>query len=205
MHEDMRALLNPYLDNELHGKRLRDLELHLASCKACQDELKELRLVSDMLQAVPAPEFMPVERFVSTLNMRLPRRTVQDLPTNSSSLAWWLVPAGLLGAWFFTQTVFSLTNIITAAKTTGMFGHVVNHLVGGQQTLWFAAVTSLFGGHIGGGLTTLSVLNGLNVSGVKWMEGFLWQALIVLLYWGWLSILWLLRRPQSVIMENASS
>jgi hypothetical protein len=130
---------------------------------------------------------------------------LHDLPSNSASLAWWLVPAGLLGAWFFTQTVFSLTNMITAARTTGMFGQAVNHLVGGQQTIWFAAVTSLFGGHISGVLSTLSVLNGLNVSGVKWMEGFLWQALIVLLYWGWLSILWLLRRPKSVIMENASS
>ena len=55
MHEDMRALLNAYLDGELHGTRLREMELHLSGCEACRNELKELRLVSDLLQAAPDP------------------------------------------------------------------------------------------------------------------------------------------------------
>ncbi len=204
MHEDMRALLNPYLDNELHGTRLRELELHLAWCEACQDELKKLRHVSDLLLAVPVPEFMPVERFVINLNMRLPRRTLHDTPSKPGSLAWWLVPVGLLGAWFFTQTVFTLTNVVTAAQTTGMFGQVADRLAGGQQTIWFAATTSLFGAQVGGVQSTLSVLNGLNVFGVKLLQGFLWQALLVLLYWCWLFVLWLRRRQSSVQMGNAS-
>jgi hypothetical protein len=29
-------------------------------------------------------------------------------------------------------------------------------------------------------------LNRLNVLGVNWLDGFLWQALIISLYWGWL-------------------
>lgn len=204
MHEDMRALLNPYLDNELHGARLRELELHLASCEACQDELGKLRHVSERLQAVPVPEFMPVERFVLNLNMRLPRRTLHATPSKPGSLAWWLVPAGLLGAWFFTQTLFTLTNVVTAAQTTGMFGQVANWLAGGQQTIWFAATTSLFGGQVAGVHSTLSALNGLNIFGVKLIEGFLWQALLVLLYWCWLFVWWLRRRPSSVQIENAS-
>src|SRR5512135_364720 len=89
MHEEIRAMLNPYLDGELHGRRLLELEIHLASCKSCQDELKELRLVSNLLQSAPAPEFMPVERFVSNLNMRLPRKGSYDLSSKSRSLAWW--------------------------------------------------------------------------------------------------------------------
>ncbi len=70
MHEDMRALLNAYLDGELHGTRLLEMELHLASCEACRNELKELHLVSDLLQAAPTPEFMPAERFVSNLTLQ---------------------------------------------------------------------------------------------------------------------------------------
>ena len=50
MHEEMRTLLNAYLDGELHGRRLREMETHLAACADCRDELKELRLVSELLQ-----------------------------------------------------------------------------------------------------------------------------------------------------------
>jgi hypothetical protein len=77
-------------------------------------------------------------------------------------------------------------------------------LGGSQQTIWFSAVTSLFGRPVGGVESTLSLLNGLNVFGVNLLEGFLWQALIVLLYWGWLFAWWLYRRSQTVQMENGS-
>ncbi len=36
MHEEMRALLNAYLDGELQGRRLREMETHLESCAECQ-------------------------------------------------------------------------------------------------------------------------------------------------------------------------
>ena len=83
MHEEMRTLLNAYLDGELHGRRLQEMETHLAICAACRDELSELRLVSDLLQADPAPEFMPAERFVSQLTLRLPRRSLHDQPVET--------------------------------------------------------------------------------------------------------------------------
>ena len=56
MHEDMRALLNAYLDGQLRGTRLMEMKVHLAGCEACRNELRELRLVSDLLQAAPDPE-----------------------------------------------------------------------------------------------------------------------------------------------------
>jgi hypothetical protein len=203
MHEDMRTLLNAYLDGELHGTRLLEMKLHLASCESCRNELKELRLVSDLLKAAPAPEFMPVERFVSNLTLSLPRRTLRDLPPKPGSLAWWLVPAGLLAAWFFVQTVFTLTGVVSVADTTGLLGNAASWLGGGQETVWFAAVTSLFGGQAGGAQPTLSLLNELNVIGANLLNGFLWQALIVLLYWGWLFVWWLRRRPRPMKMGNA--
>jgi hypothetical protein len=204
MHEDMRTLLNAYLDGELHDTRLLEIQRHLSSCESCRNELIELRLVSDLLRADPPPEFMPAERFVSNLTLSLPRRNLQDLPQKSGSLAWWLVPAGLLGVWFFVQTVFALTDVVTAVGLTGMPGHIVNWLGGGHQMVWFVAVASLFGGQSGGVQSTLSLLNGVNVLGANLLKGFLWQALIVMLYWGWLFAWWLLRRSQPMQMENAS-
>jgi len=204
MHEDMRALLSAYLDGELHGTRLQEMKLHLDACEACRNELKELRLVSDLLQAAPVPEVMPAKRFASNLMLSLPRRTVRDLPPKPGSLAWWLVPAGLLAAWFFVQTVFILTGAVTAAQMTGLLGQAARWLNGGQESVWFAVVTSLFGSQAGVAQPALSLLNTLNVYGVNLLDGFLWQVLIVLLYWGWLSIWWFRRRPRPMKMENTA-
>ena len=200
MHEDMRTLLNVYLDGELHGKRLNELKSHLATCESCRKELKELQLVSELLQAAPTPEFMPAERFASNLALSLPRRRFQERPSKTVSLVGWLVPTGLLGAWFFVQTLFTLTNAITALQSTGLLGMAASGLGAGQETLWFATATSLFGGQAAGAQSTLSLLNSLNIFGVNLLDGFLWQALIAMVYWAWLFIWWLLRRsrPQNI-------
>ena len=204
MHEDMIPLLNAYLDGELHGNRLREMELHLSVCETCRNNLKELRLVSALLQAAPTPEFIPAGRFASNLVFSLPRRRMGELPAQPGALAWWLVPAVILAVWFFVQTVFTLTNALTAAQMTGLLGQAARWLNGGQETIWFAAVTSLFGSQVGAAQPELSLMNTLNVLGVHLLDGFLWQALIVLLYWTWLSIWWLRRRPRPMQIENAS-
>jgi anti-sigma factor RsiW len=203
MHEEMLPLLNAYLDGELLGNRLRELELHLSVCETCRNDLKELRLVSARLQAAPAPEFMPAGRFASNLVLSLPRRRMGEPPAHPGALAWWLVPAGILAAWFFIQTVFTLTDAVTAAQMTGLLGQAARWLNGGQETIWFAALTSLFGSQVGAAQPELSLMNTLNVFGVHLLDGFLWQALIVLLYWGWLSIWWFRGRPRLMKMENA--
>jgi hypothetical protein len=198
MHENMRTLLNAYLDNELHGTRLLEMKVHLASCQACQEELKDLRQVSDLLQAAPAPEFMPADRFVSNLNLSLPRQALRDRPPKPGSLAWWAVPAGLLALWFFVRTVFALSSMITAADATGLLGNAANWLNGGQHAIWFEAAMGLFGGQAGGAQPTLSVLNNVSVISENLLNGFLWQAVIVLLYWGWLAAWWLQRGPKQM-------
>jgi anti-sigma factor RsiW len=204
MHDEMQALLNAYLDGVLHGRRLREMETHLASCAACRNELEELRLVSDLLQADPAPEFIPTERFVSQLTLSLPRRTLRDRPPKPVTLAWWLIPAGLLGAWFFVQTVFTLTNVVTAANLTGLLGFASNWLGSGQESVWFSTATSLFGKQVIGILPALSTLNNVSVFAAGLLSGFLWQAVIVLLYWVWLFFWWLRRGQQPMKRQSAS-
>ena len=204
MHEEMRELLNAYLDGELHGRRLQEMETHLRACAACRNELRELRLVANLLQADPAPEFTSTERFVSQLTLSLPRRSLRDQPPKPDSLAWWLVPAGLLGAWVFVQTVFTLTDMVTAANVTGLLGHTASWLGSGQETIWFSATTSLFGGHVIGAQPMLSLLNNVSVFVANLLSGFLWQAAIVLIYWAWLFIWWLRGDRQPMKMRNAS-
>jgi len=219
MHEEMRTFLNAYLDGELHGRRLQEMENHLATCDDCRNELMELRLVSELLQAAPAPEVIPAERFVAQLMMSLPRsvqfakriepgnprRTLRNQAPKPGSLAWWLVPAGLLGAWFFVQTVFTLTDVVTAAKLTGVLGQAASWLgSNSQETIWFRSATSLFSGQAAGSLPTLSLLNNVSIFAANLLGGFLWQAVIVLVYWAWLLFWWLRSSPRPVRMWNAS-
>ena len=205
MHEEMHSLLNAYLDGELHGRHLQEMEAHLASCAACRDELKELRFVSELLQAEPAPEFTPAGRFASQLTLKLPRRPMQDRLLKPGSLVWWLVPAGLLAAWFFVQTVFTLTNVVTVASMTGLLGQAAGWLGGGQETLWFSALSSLSAGQAAGALPMLSTLNQIGVFGANLLSRFLWQALIIVLFWAWLFFWWIRRRPRQTKMRNATN
>jgi anti-sigma factor RsiW len=204
MHEAMRKLLNAYLDGELHGKALREMELHLDVCVSCQKELEELRRVSELLRAAPVPEFIPADDFVSNLILRLPRNTQRDLPAKNRSWTWWLVPAGLLGVWFFTQTVFLLSSVLSVAQTTGLIGQAGNRLGGDQVTIWFAAVTGLFGGQASWAQPALSFLNEMSVSGTGLLEGFLWKALIVFLFWAWLIFWWFWHPPQPMELGSSS-
>ncbi|MBU2612005.1 MAG: zf-HC2 domain-containing protein [Chloroflexi bacterium] len=216
MCENMPTLLNAYLDGELHGQRRLEVEKHLVSCTACRNDLQELRTVSDLLRAAPVPAFLPAERFVAQLILRLnaqdaalqlPRRALRDRPPKPAAWAGWLVPAGLLGAWFFLRTIFMLTTAISAADASGLLGQAGAWFTGGQsQAAWFVAITSLFGSQMSAAQqSTLSLFNQVSVFGGDLFSGFLWQAVVVLLYWGWLAAWWFRRAPQLVNVTAAPS
>ena len=50
-----------YQLGELHGIRLLEMQTHLASCAVCRNELKDLRRVSELLQAAPGVELREME------------------------------------------------------------------------------------------------------------------------------------------------
>ncbi|MBI5932516.1 MAG: zf-HC2 domain-containing protein [Chloroflexi bacterium] len=178
MHNQLFPLLNAYLDGELRGPRLRDMERHLADCATCQRELDDLRRVSDLLRAAPSPAFTPADRFASNLTLLLPRRPQGSHPSKVPPAAWWLVPAGLLGLWVFIQTVSALTNFVYAAEASGMLAQIAPGLsVGQTQTAWFAAASNLLDVQLNASQqSTLSMLNQVNLFGVNFLQSIFWQA-----------------------------
>ena len=202
MHEEMRNLLNAYLDGELQGRRLQAMKSHLAACKTCQKELEELRLVSERMRADTKLEAPSAERFISNLTLNLPRLTQSAQPPKSFSLAWWLVPAGLLMAWVFIQTVYTLTDVVTVANLTGLLGSASHWLEAGQESNWLSAATTLFGGQLLA-QPSLSVLNNVSVAAASWLSGFIWEAVVVMLYWAWLGLWWLRRNPRQMRMKTS--
>ena len=187
MHNELYPLLNAYLDGELHGKRLREMQTHLETCETCRAELTELRRVSDLVRTAPAPEFTPAARFASNLTLSLPRRPQRIQPQGLPSLRWWLVPAALLGMWFFLQTAFTLTDIVQVANLSGLVGQIVPWFnEGTSQTAWFAVTSNLFGLQLNAGQqSTLSLLNEVNIFGIDLLQGLLWQTGLILLCLGW--------------------
>ena len=47
--------LSAYYDGELTGQHMADVEQHVAACRACQDELAQMRALSSLIAAAPQP------------------------------------------------------------------------------------------------------------------------------------------------------
>jgi predicted anti-sigma-YlaC factor YlaD len=202
MHEDMRNLLNAYLDGELQGWRLLEMQTHLASCESCRNELRELRSVSDLLRAAPTPAFTPADRFAANLALNLPRRPLKASLQRGPSLVWWLAPVALVGLWTLVQTLITLSGPLSLISSSGLLRQGAAWLpTGTEHSLLYTAGMDLFGGQLGTGMqSTLASVDGF-VSGL--LGQLLWQAGIALLYWIWMAAWWLRTRGRMLFVKPA--
>ena len=206
MNEHVTAWLGAYHDGELRGRRLRQVETHLAHCAMCRTELEELRALTVLLQTSPVAEGLTrPERFVAQVGLRLPRRPTQPTWKRALEAGWRLTPVGLLGAWAFGQTVFIVAGMVMAALRMGLGGDAVASLLpASQQGPWLSEVLSLSGASLSdvGRIVLRSLSNGrplgwtvtLNLASL---------GMIGLLYWSWLASWW--ARHQHRQRENTDS
>jgi anti-sigma factor RsiW len=123
MDEHVTAWLGAYHDGELHGRRLQQVEAHVAECPACRAELERMRAVSALLQECPAAEDLtPPDRFVAQVGLRLPRRPEQTRWQRALEVGWQLVPVGLIGAYAFVQAVLIVSCLVLIALQVGLGG-----------------------------------------------------------------------------------
>jgi predicted anti-sigma-YlaC factor YlaD len=189
MPDHVTEWLNAYLDSELKNGRLQMVEAHLAQCEACQAELEALRDVSRLLHKIPKPEFIPVERFTTQVNLLLPNRPVAAAGSKLFELGWWMIPVGLLAAWIFISTAVLVSNMVSTANSFGFLDNTTASWVSGssESVSWTSAL-----GRLG-----LMENNGLQ----QWFEitegysrnflpQFIWQIAIALLYLTWIAIWW---------------
>lgn len=82
----IRWWMDEYIDRRLSGKRLKWVQTHLRTCKACQQELGWRRSLRDTLKiSVPAP---PPQEMWQEFQQRLAQRTPQSRPAR---ISWWQV------------------------------------------------------------------------------------------------------------------
>ena len=205
MPEHVNQWLGAYSDGELGGARLRQVESHLAECAACRAELEQLGSLSSLLHESPAEgEFLPTERFVSNLNLNLPRRPVVTRTRRALEIGWWLVPFAVLGIWVFLQVTISLSALTLNASNSGLLGNSFSWVQAAPpQAEWVGIVTDFFGGP--SSFVSQMLLSRLNEADqfVDTIAGYyLWQALLAVIYLGWLASWWFLRPAQ---LSNSGS
>jgi predicted anti-sigma-YlaC factor YlaD len=191
----MREKLGAYLDGELRGHALSEMQAHLQTCPECQAELDELRQLSHLLRTAPQPEFTPASRFASQLMFKLPRREETSQRQKVQSWAVWLIPATLLAAMVFIQVTTTLTALLTWAGHAGWLRGAAAWVIPSQeQVSWVAATQALLGNSLTMGTqANLEWINDVGLFLVNVIVPFFWQIVITIMYWAWLAV-WLQRR-----------
>ena len=199
--------LGAYLDGELNLHRRQRVEAHLKDCVICRSEFEGLQQVSHLLQTAPAPEFLPVEQFTARLALQLPRREFAEKPAKRLSLLWWLVPAVLLIAWFFIQTLLSVNGVISVMNQANLVEDTARFFSqSSSPSLWFIAVIDLFGSSLDGTqISALMFLDRLGALRADIFGQFIWQATIALLYLTWLAVWWIRSGSRQIKMNGSRS
>ena len=188
MSEHMTEWLNAYYDGELNGRKLHQLEDHLAECESCRAELESLTALSGLLSEVPTPESIPVERLAAQINLRLPRGQKVSSSRQVTEAGLWTIPIGLLAAWVFIGTAFVLGDVLSVAGDLGLLSGLAAWLASGPSNDIYLSATLGQAGLLSG--------NGLNLA--ETAETFTRLSLpqislqisIVLLYLSWMAIWW---------------
>lgn len=188
MSNHVTEWLNAYYDGELKGKRLQQVEEHLATCEVCQAELEALHGLSALLQDVPAPEFTAPERFATQVNLLLPQKRTPTSNNRLFEVGWWMIPVGLLAAWVFISTAALLGDAVSVAKNFGILDSTTaSFITTPSETVEVTSTLGQFGMLQGSSLqwaeTTESFTRGL-------FPQIVLQVAVALLYLGWFATWW---------------
>ena len=188
MSNHVTEWLSAYLDGELKGNRLQQVEEHLAVCEVCQDELDSLQTLSGLLQAVPAPEFPSPERFATQVNLLLPQKRTPPPQRSLFEISWWMIPVGLLAVWVFISTAILLGDVVSGAKTLGLLDKTTASFISApSETADVTFTLGQFGMLQGNSLRWAETTESLTRD---WLPQIVLQVAVALLYLIWIAVWW---------------
>jgi hypothetical protein len=201
MIEHVTHLLGAYHDGELRGKRLNDVEDHLATCKSCRGELDQLTALSSLLLQNPAPsDLTSEERFVAQVALRMPRKPEEPAIKRVFNFGWRAAPVGILGVWAFVQSLLIVSGIIFLLMRLGVNLEPMTNLLappsGGLSLGMFFGFEGEGIGELG--RTALGILS--NGGPLGWGP-MLYLALMLILgltYCSWLASWWIRHRQNQL-------
>ena len=193
MSDHITEWLNAYLDGELRGRRLHQVEEHLAECEACQAEFESLQGISSLLHEVPAGEFTANETFVSQVNLLLPQHPVSSRRRKILEVGWWMVPVGLLLAWIFVSTTILVSDMVSVANNFGLLDNVNVLTSDTSNNAYWTSTLGQFGLLEGNSLQWAEMTESISRNLIPQI---FWQVSIALLYLTWIAIWWARQRRQ---------
>ena len=122
MSNHVTEWLNAYLDGELKGGRLHQVEEHLAACEACQAELESIARFIGAVAGSPCAG-VHFERTLCCPGEPAPASNGEAMTTEkpvSSKSGWWMIPVGLLAVWIFISTAILVSDMVSAANNFGL-------------------------------------------------------------------------------------
>jgi len=120
-------------------------------------------------------------------------------------MGWRLVPAGLLGAWAFVQTVFIVAGVVQAVGWMGLGGDVTARwLPASQGGLWLSELFSISAAANLSEVVAIMLRLLSNGGPLGWtVTSFLLLLVVIgLLYWSWLASWWVRRQRHQVGLRN---
>jgi hypothetical protein len=188
MSNHVTEWLNAYFDGELAGRRLHQVEEHLAECGTCQAELESLRSLSELLHEVPVPEFTSVERFAARVSLRLPHPKAEAPRKKILEVGWWMIPVGLLAIWIVMNASFFVYDMLSVANSFGWLTSVSDWMRFGTSSAadWSSALGQI--GILRGNALTLAASTE-TFTRISLLQITL-QVSIALLYLSWIAIWW---------------
>jgi anti-sigma factor RsiW len=187
MEKHISQWLAAYHDGELRGRRLAQVEAHLADCPECLEELEMLNALSSLLdQASDAPLLTSPDRFVAQVGLRLPRRKlVKPQAETRKAWVWAALPVSLMVAMGFLWTVQWLTAGLELAQLFGFGEEAISRLTSApvQPTSLLGEVSAEF------------IRFGVPFS-PQFLIGVILPAILAIAYLLWL-ILWGLNQQES--------
>lgn len=202
MSNHVTEWLNAYLDGELQGSRLDQVETHLAECQSCQAELESLDRLSVLLQEVPEPEFTPSERFAAQVGLRLPHSKPATSRKKVLEIGWWMIPVGLLATWIFINTSFWVRDVLSVADSFGLLTGISDWIIlDTWNTAGWSARLGQFGVLSGTALDFVVSTEAITRASLPQIS---LQISIALLYLSWIAIWWARHRRQGhgQLLEN---
>jgi len=202
MSNHVTEWLNAYLDRELKGNRLQQVEEHLAACAVCQADLDSLQSLSGLLHEGPAPDFPSPERFATQVNLLLPQKRTSTPKNQLFEVGWWMIPVGLLAVWVFISTAALLGDAMNVAKNFGILDSTTASFISAPSET--AEVTSTLG--------QFGMLQGKSLQWAEMTENLtrglfpqiVLQVAVAFLYLTWLAVWWTrhTRQASGLLLEG---
>lgn len=207
MSEHVLKLLGAHHDGELRGRRLAQVQEHLADCETCCAEMDKLQALTNLLASpLPTDLLSPPERFVAQVALRMPHQPTQSGWQRALERGWQMVPLGLWGTWAVAQAVFIMVTATILAWRMGLGENVAaGWLPAWQSEPGLAETLSLSGASL---RDVASLAWRLFSSGGPLGWGFVLYLgmlyVIGVLYCGWLASWWAYQQHCQHLVEQSA-